>query len=178
MIEEALNDVRWKRAGIVGKQKIQVTEIDLDHSEAMGRIIREVSAEFGATGPGFGSSDVEVSQLFQSYGHMERKLYLIALLNGKLVGGCGIAPLNESSKVCELRKLFLRPQARGLGIGRFLVESCLEYARLTDYELCYLDTLSTMTSAIKLYESLGFVHAQRMTGTEHAGCDIYMSLHL
>ncbi len=82
---------------------------------------------------------------------------------------------NGSHKVCELKKLFLLPESRGLGLGRKLTEECLEFAKSQGYESCYLDTLKNMKSAIALYESLGFKHLEQpLAGTEHNGCDVWM----
>ncbi|CSB72218.1 acetyltransferase [Vibrio cholerae] len=77
--------------------------------------------------------------------------------------------------MCELKKLFLLPTSRGHGVGRALSEHCLNFAKQQGYTKCYLDTLSSMTQAIKLYQQLGFEHlTQPMAGTEHNGCDVWM----
>lgn len=56
-------------------------------------------------------------------------LYLVAISEGSIGGGCGIAGFNGSRDTCELRKLFLLRESRGLGAGKALVSECLEYAR-------------------------------------------------
>src|SRR5690625_2742179 len=85
------------------------------------------------------------------------------------------AGFNGSREICELRKLFLLKESRGLGVGKALVVKCLEYARQKGYKECYLDTLSSMKSAIALYEKFGFVHLDRpLEGTIHNGCDVWM----
>jgi putative acetyltransferase len=143
-------------------------------------IIRKVGAEFGAVGEGFGPSDLEVSNMSAHYHDMNRSLYLIALINHQPVGGCGIAPFDDNrtgnqETVCELKKLFLLPQSRGLGIGRRLVTRCLDYARSKAYQQCYLDTLAGMSAAIHLYETLGFRHLDHpLPGTIHHRCNIWM----
>jgi putative acetyltransferase len=111
----------------------------------------------------------------QYYTSQNRSLYLVALLNGKIVGGCGLAPFQGSSQTCELKKLFLLPESRGLGLGKQLSNLCLEFAKNQGFSKCYLDTLSSMSSAIKLYETLGFEHLDKpLDGTEHGGCDVWM----
>ncbi|ELH4195940.1 GNAT family N-acetyltransferase [Vibrio cholerae] len=91
------------------------------------------------------------------------------------VGGGGIAPFAHHADLCELKKLFLLPASRGHGVGRELSEHCLNFAKQQGYAKCYLDTLSSMTQAIKLYQQLGFEHlTQPMAGTEHNGCDVWM----
>jgi len=152
-----------------------IEEISPEHDEAMCRIIRGIGAEYGAVGDGFGPSDAEVSAMSRHYGRETRSLYLIAKVEGKVVGGCGIASFNDSDGVCELRKLFLLPECRGLGVGKALTTKCLEFAASQGYKQCYLDTLSNMTSAIALYEKMGFTHLDKsLDGTIHGGCDVWM----
>jgi putative acetyltransferase len=138
-------------------------------------IIKAVGAEFGAVGEGFGPSDPEVDAMSKHYVSDSKSLYLVATLNGKIVGGCGLAQFNNSEQVCELKKLFLLPESRGLGLGKTLSEQCLSFAAAQGFKACYLDTLSSMTSAIKLYEKLGFEHLDKaLDGTEHGKCDVWM----
>jgi len=152
-----------------------IEDIRPEHDEAMCRIIQDIGAEYGAVGDGFGPSDAEVSAMSRYYDRGTRSLYLIAMIGGKVVGGCGIAPFNDTHEVCELRKLFLLPECRGLGVGKALAIKCLEFAVSQGYKQCYLDTLSNMASAIALYESMGFVHLDKpLVGTIHGGCDVWM----
>ncbi|MCJ8348539.1 GNAT family N-acetyltransferase [Moritella sp.] len=131
--------------------------------------------EYGAIGDGFGPSDAEVNAMSQHYADENASRYFIATIKGNIVGGCGIAAFNGSNDICELRKLFLLPESRGLGLGKKLTEDCLKYAQNKGYTKCYLDTLKSMQSAISLYENLGFKHLDKsLAGTIHNGCDVWM----
>jgi putative acetyltransferase len=111
----------------------------------------------------------------QHYGRDASSQYWVALADGEVMGGVGIAPFNERSDVCEVRKLFLLPQVRGLGLGKKLLQQALTFARNAEFGFCYLDTLGNMQSAIALYEKFGFEHLSApLEGTEHNGCDIWM----
>lgn len=155
--------------------KIEIAPINAAQNSNIRAIIQSVGAEFGAIGDGFGPSDPEVLAMSEHYSLANKSCYFVATLDGKVVGGCGIAPFNHSEHVCELKKLFLLPESRGLGLGKKLSEQCLEFAKQQAFTSCYLDTLNTMTSAIALYEHLGFEHLdQPMDGTEHNGCDVWM----
>lgn len=154
---------------------VLIEPIRPEHDTEICRIIKAVGAEFGAVGEGFGPSDPEVEAMSQYYTLDKKSLYLVATLNGKIVGGCGIAPFQDSVSTCELKKLFLLGESRGHGIGKALSEQCLAFARHQGFHRCYLDTLASMTTAIKLYEQLGFTHlTQPLEGTEHGGCDVWM----
>lgn len=152
-----------------------IAKIQQDDDPVICDIIKQVGAEFGAVGDGFGPSDTEVLCMSQHYLESSRSLYLVARLNGVVVGGCGIAPFNASNEICELKKLFLLPPGRGFGIGRALASQCLDFARLQGFQSCYLDTLKSMSAAIALYETLGFSHLDGpLPSTLHGGCDVWM----
>jgi len=139
-------------------------------------IIKRVGAEYGAVGEGYGPSDPEVEAMSQFYHDKMGSRYFVAMVDGVIVGGGGIAAFDSDiAKVCELRKLFLLPESRGGGLGTQLLQACLLYAQSKGYEHCYLDTLSSMQAAITLYEKQGFVHLEQpLQGTIHGACDVWM----
>ncbi|MDA0147789.1 GNAT family N-acetyltransferase [Vibrio sp. LaRot3] len=152
-----------------------ITPIEAQHDHEICQIIKAVGEEFGAVGEGFGPSDIEVEAMSHHYTLSNKSLYLVASVNGEIVGGCGLAPFAGSNSICELKKLFLLPQGRGHGLGRKLSEQCFEFAKQQGFTQCYLDTLASMTAAIALYEKLGFEHLSApLAETEHGGCDVWM----
>lgn len=152
-----------------------IHEINRKDDATIAHIIKTVGIEYGAVGEGFGPADAEVMQMSQHYTLKTKSLYLVASLNGKVVGGCGIAQLPGHADTCELKKLFLLPETRGLGLGKSLVIQCLEFAKEHAYQQCYLDTLKTMDAAISLYKNLGFTHLDKPMGDGvHSGCDVWM----
>ncbi|WP_338623105.1 GNAT family N-acetyltransferase [Agarivorans sp. OAG1] len=148
--------------------------IDASHNQAVKQLIQRGGREFGAIGDGFGPSDSEVEAMSLNYCEPQRG-YWVALQQNQVVGCGGIAELDDASKTCELRKLFVNPQCRGQGIGKALAKHCLQEAKQRGYQQCYLDTLSTMESAIALYQSLGFNHlSEPFVNSIHSGCDVWM----
>lgn len=151
----------------------KITPITEIQDNAICTIIKQVGQEYGAMGEGFGPSDSEVEAMSQHYLATNNSCYFIAIVNNKVVGGSGIAPFKEQT--CELKKLFLLPESRRLGIGKVLTTQCLSYAKDIGYQHCYLDTLNNMKNAIKLYKDLGFEHLNRpLDSTLHGGCDVWM----
>jgi ribosomal protein S18 acetylase RimI-like enzyme len=87
-----------------------------------------------------------------------RGALLLAWVDGQLAGCCALRPLDASdyANAAEMKRLFVRPRFRGLGLGRLLTEAILDAARHADYSCVLLDTLDDMESARALYEDLGF----------------------
>lgn len=153
----------------------KIQKIQPIHDTTICEIIKTVGKEFGAIGDGYGPSDAEVNAMSQHYNDATLSRYWVATINDSIVGGGGIAAFNGSREVCELRKLFFLSQARGLGLGKQLSENCLDFAKRSGYKRCYLDTLKIMTSAVTLYEKLGFTHLDApLDGTIHNACDVWM----
>ena len=87
-----------------------------------------------------------------------RGALLLAQVDGIFAGCCAIRPLDTSdyANACEMKRLYVRPAFRGLGLGRKLAERILELAQQAGYACVLLDTLDDMESARALYEDLGF----------------------
>jgi putative acetyltransferase len=81
---------------------------------------------------------------------------LIAEIEGRDVGCVAVRPLAGDPAAAELKRLYVRPDVRGVGIGRILVTGAIEFARQAGYRRIQLDTLETMEAARRLYESRGF----------------------
>ena len=83
---------------------------------------------------------------------------LMALVDGKLAGCCALRPLDAADypNAAEMKRLYVRPAFRTLGLGRELAEAMLAIARQGGYSSVLLDTLDDMEAARALYEDLGF----------------------
>lgn len=135
-------------------------------------IIRAVMPEFGADGPGFAIHDTEVDAMSAAYSR-PRCAYFVIEVNGEVLGGAGIAPLDGGGEdVCELRKMYFLPASRGIGAGRAAIEHCLAAARTAGFRRCYLETLTGMDAAQRLYLANGFARIDHAMGsTGHHGCN-------
>ena len=100
---------------------------------------------------------------------------LLALYKDEPAGTIALRRLDPKSG--EVKRLYLRPGFRGLGLGRRLVEDVVERARAFGYDCLYADTLPVMTEALTLYERMGFDRTEAYAQVPTPGA-IYLILQL
>ncbi len=145
---------------------------------AIAVIIRAVMPEFGADGPGFAIHDAEVDGMYAAYAR-PGCAYFVVESDGMVRGGGGVAPLDGETGVCELRKMYFLPDLRGRGAGGAVMRHCLDAARKLGYRRCYLETLTGMDAAQRLYERHGFARIPAALGnTGHFSCNRFYLLDL
>jgi ribosomal protein S18 acetylase RimI-like enzyme len=101
----------------------------------------------------FQDFEEELSSLPGQYAPPEGRLLIAAY--GDDPAGC-IALRKLENRICEMKRLYVKPQFRGAGIGRALAEAIIEEAKEIGYHRMRLDTVPPMESARSLYTSLGF----------------------
>ncbi|MBL7769725.1 MAG: GNAT family N-acetyltransferase [Flavipsychrobacter sp.] len=142
-------------------------------------IIRTALTEFGANKPGtvyYDESTDHLFELFQTPG----SCYFVAEEGKQLLGGAGLFPTPGLPEGwCELVKMYLRKEARGLGLGRKLIAHCLEEAKRRGYHTVYLETMPELRKAVAVYEQFGFEYLDGPVGNSgHFGCDVWMKMTL
>lgn len=105
----------------------------------------------------FQDFDAELADLPGDYS-APRGALLLAKVDGNIAGCCALRPLDASdyANAAEMKRLYVRSEYRGLGLGRQLADSILDIARVAGYDSVLLDTLDEMEIARALYEDLGF----------------------
>ena len=135
--------------------------------------VREIFKEYAA-GLGvaldFQDFDGELASLPGDYAQ-PRGALLLAQVNGEIAGCCALRPLDgcDYSNAAEMKRLYVRPAFRGLGLGRQLADAILDAARHAGYACVLLDTLDDMEAARALYEDLGFEEVPPFYHNPHAG---------
>jgi len=104
---------------------------------------------------GYQDFAAEVAALPGKYAPPGGELLIARGADEAALGCAGLRPLLQEG-CCEMKRLFVLPAARGLGVGRALAEAVILEARRRGYRELRLDTLSSMSAAIGLYEQLGF----------------------
>lgn len=156
-------------------QNIVIRKIQPEDNAAIAAIIRGVFDELDAPKTGTAYADPTLDTLSSVYVG-DKLIYCVAEVDGFVVGGAGIAPLeNGPDGVCELQKMYSKASARGKGIGALLMEACLKAAVEFGYSQCYLETLPYMEAAQKLYKKYGFEYLDAPMGcTGHSSCPVWM----
>lgn len=141
----------------------------------IGKLIKDVLTEFKANKPGTAFYDESTDRLSTIFGG-ERTAYWVLEVDGQIVGGAGIFPTDGLPEdTCELVKLYLYPAARGKGLGKLLIDTCLEKAKSLGFANVYLESMPELSQAVRLYENFGFKKLDRAIGNScHFGCDIWM----
>lgn len=157
------------------QQQTIIRTITPADNKALAAIIRSSLVEFKANKPGTVYFDETTDHLYDVF-TKAGSIYFVALWNGSIAGGAGIYPTdNLPAGTCELVKLYLAAPARGKGIGKLLMEKCLQAAGELGYSKIYLETMPELTVAIPLYEKFGFSYLPGALGNSgHTGCDVWM----
>ncbi|WP_160710884.1 GNAT family N-acetyltransferase [Chitinophaga solisilvae] len=154
---------------------MQIRPIRETDNQQLGALIQQVLKEFKANKPGTAYYDDSLYELYQVFSE-PASAYWVAEEDGKIIGGGGLYPTaGLPDGCCELVKLYLLPEARGKGIGGKLMTQCLEAAPSLGYSQVYLETMPELTSAIPMYEKLGFTYLSGPLGQSgHFGCSVWM----
>jgi len=163
----------------VSEIKIIIREIRPEDNSQIGRVIKNCFPEWDIPRIGTAFEDPETKKMYEAY-QQPREVYFVVERDGKILGGAGIKQLkNFEGNVCELQKMYFAAEIRGMGLGKKMMNTCLEAAKNFGYDLCYLESASQLKSAIHLYEKTGFKHRNSPLGnTGHYSCGVWMTKNL
>jgi len=141
----------------------------------IAKVIRKVLVDLGVPKVGTAYADKTLDTLYEVY-QKPRSIYYVIELNEKIIGGGGISQLDNSEEnICELQKMYFLEEARGLGLGTQMINLCLEKASNFMYKKCYLETMTYMKAAQKLYLKNEFEYIDGPMGdTGHYSCPVHM----
>ena len=156
-------------------KSVNIRNILQSDNAALAKIVKDTMAEFGVNRPNTVYYDPTTNALYEMF-QKERAIYNVAEINNEIAGGAGIYPTDGlPDDTCELVKMYLVPKARGLGLGRILIEKCLQQAKDLGYKKIYLESMPELKQALKVYEKFGFEYLKGPMGNSgHTGCDLWM----
>ena len=127
-----------------------------DDCERVTKLVSSVLAEFGLAVEPDGI-DADLKDLEANYLQRGGQFEVIEDADANLLGSCGLYPVNQTT--CELRKMYFVPSARGLGLGKYVLERTVARARALGFKQIVLETSSKLIAANRLYSRFGFESA-------------------
>lgn len=135
-------------------------------------IIGSVLAEYGL-GWEPTVADRDVLEI-ETYYQLTNGEFWVVERQGNLVGTAAYYPIQRGQNAVEIRKMYLLPEARGQGLGRFILHQLERAIATRGYDQIWIETASVLREAVKLYESSGYQPAE---GVETKRCDrVYVKL--
>nr|WP_290227906.1 GNAT family N-acetyltransferase [Trichocoleus desertorum] len=133
---------------------------------AAAELIRSVLAEYGLGWEPEGA-DRDVLEVEACYQEVGGELWVVEHQN-RIVGTAAYYPVNRGEAAVEVRKMYLLPEVRGQGLGKYLLQQLEQAITTQQFQTIWIETASVLAEAVKLYESNGY---QPATGVETARCD-------
>jgi putative acetyltransferase len=132
------------------------------------RLIKKILPEFDPAYSG-DNGEKDLDNLYEAY-YKNKGAFLVIIFRDKIVATLGLRPLPDNC--AKLKKMYVDPAHRGNGLAALLVNKVMEIARESGFEKVRLETMTAMTSAIKLYHRLGFENIPAVAAS--ARCDLVM----
>lgn len=142
-------------------------------NKQLAQLIKSSLISAGLDKPGTAYYDPQLQQLSFYYEHLTNANYWVIEQQNKIIGGVGIAPLEDLPEICELQKLYVDNRFQGRGFSKNLMDTALNFASKY-YKACYLETHTSLTKAWHLYEKYGFERLkQPLIDSEHNAMDLW-----
>jgi putative acetyltransferase len=133
---------------------------------AVAAHIQAILMEYGLANEPVGA-DQDVLTIEQSYWEKGGEFWVVED-QGCLVGTAGYYPVNRGEKAVEIRKMYLTPEVRGKGLGRYLLQALERVIIAKGYTHAWIQTASALKEAVQLYEQNGY---EKTTGIDTDRCD-------
>ncbi|NET73297.1 MAG: GNAT family N-acetyltransferase [Sphaerospermopsis sp. SIO1G2] len=129
-------------------------------------VIKTVLAEYGLGWEGEGA-DIDVLKVEEYYLKNGGEFWVIEHQN-QIIGTGAYYPINRGKKSVEIRKMYILPKFRSLGLGKYLLQELEKTIFKREFQQIWIETASVLKEAVQLYERNGYVPA---TGVETQRCD-------
>ncbi|TAD80727.1 MAG: GNAT family N-acetyltransferase [Oscillatoriales cyanobacterium] len=134
--------------------------------QAAADLIRDVLAEYGLGWEPIGA-DYDVLEVERCYQDVGGEFWVV-MQGDRLVGTAAYYPIQRGDRAVEIREMYLLPEARGRGLGRWLLQQLETAAADHGFYMAWIETGTVLQAAVQLYETSGY---QPATGVETQRCD-------
>lgn len=154
---------------------ISIRIIEEKDNRAAAALIRKTLEEFRIPKQGTVYSDPTTDDLYTLF-RSPRSVFYVAYRDDVLMGCCGVYPTSGLPLDCaEPVKFYVDGSARGMGIGRTLMQLSLDFAMQAGYAQLYLETFPDFSTAIAMYQKFGFRPLGHSLGNSgHTSCNVWM----
>lgn len=154
---------------------MNIRRIKPTDNQAVASLIRQVFIEHDAPKEGTVFGDPSLDNLFELF-QAPKSICWIAEMDQEIVGCCGVYPTEGlPNDYVELVKFYLASSARGKGIGKALMEKCIQSARDLGFSQIYLESIPEYSNAVRIYQKQGFELLKSPIGQSgHPTCTIWM----
>jgi putative acetyltransferase len=153
--------------------EFQIRPWQPDDRQQVAALIAQVLVEFGLSWEPKGA-DRDVLAVEACYLQLGGQFWVVEQQE-LIVGTAAFMPVQRSPRAAEIRKMYLLPQARGAGLGRYLLQLLEAEIAQSGFATIWIETVTVMQAAIRLYEAHGY---QASTGVETQRCDRVYVKHL
>lgn len=156
-------------------KNIHIRKVKATDNEALAKLIKDTFEEHDAPKEGTVYSDPATSDLYQLFSKPGSVLW-VGEIDGDIAGCCGVYPTEGLPEgYAELVKFYLKPTARGKGLGKMLMNESISSAKELGYHDLYLESLPEFSKAVKMYENMGFKLLDKPLGNSgHHSCTLWM----
>ena len=154
---------------------IIIRKVEKSDNIILAQIIRRTFHEFNAPMDGTVYSDPTTDHLFELFQTPKSQLF-VAEVDGEILGCCGIFPTVGLPNGCtEIVKFYMAKAGRGKGYGKALYHACEQKAIALNYQQLYIESIPEFSTAIGLYQKLGFEPLKGPLGKSgHFGCNVWL----
>lgn len=140
---------------MIQPQQISIVPVETEEDLAPIRRLFRAYVDWLGIDLSYQGFEQELANLPGKYAPPSGALFVARDGEGPVLGCVGLRAFGQDG-ACEMKRLYVLPEGRGRGVGRALVDAVVGAAAAAGYREMLLDTLPTMTGAIKLYKSAGF----------------------
>ncbi|WP_299481015.1 GNAT family N-acetyltransferase [uncultured Roseibium sp.] len=140
---------------MIRENSISVTPVESDTELSAVKSLFRAYVDWLGIDLTYQGFEEELAGMPGKYAPPKGALFVAKDTDGSILGCVGLRPFDDDGS-CEMKRLYVLPEGRGKGVGAALVTRVLEAAVAAGYRQMLLDTLPTMTGAVKLYTAAGF----------------------